>query len=76
MSAPVEKYGLCLMNNGTALHSRGRAEKDCLLLYASALNAPIEQDLADGMFGDYFIYLNPGKTYTGGFSLRPLESNP
>jgi beta-galactosidase len=72
MSAPSEKYALCLLNNGTPLHGRGRAEKDDLVLYASALNAPIEQDLADGMFGDYFIYLKPGETYTGGFSLRPV----
>jgi hypothetical protein len=76
MSAPAEKYALCLLNDGTPLHGRGRVEKDRLILYASALNAPIEQDLADGMFGDYFIYLNPGKTYTGGFSLRPVELNP
>jgi hypothetical protein len=60
------------LNNGTPLHSRGQVEKDGLYLYASALNAPIEQDLADGMFGDYFIYLKPGTTYTGGFSLRAV----
>jgi beta-galactosidase len=72
MSAPHEKYALCLLNNGTPLHSRGEVEKDGLYLYASALNAPIEQDLADGMFGDYFIYLKPGTTYTGGFSLRAV----
>jgi hypothetical protein len=76
MSAPSEKYALCLLKNETPLHGRGRIEKDGSLLYASALNAPIEQDLADGMLGDYFIYLNPGKTYAGGFSLRPVELNP
>ncbi len=75
LSAPAEKYALCLLNDGTPLHSRGRVEKAGLRLYASALNAPIEQDLADGMLGDYFIYLNPGQTYAGGFSLRPVEIN-
>ena len=77
MSAADQKYALCLLNSGTPLHSRARAENGGLLLYASALNCrPIEQDLADGMFNDYFVYLNPGKIYKGGFSLRPVESSP
>jgi beta-galactosidase len=72
MSAPTEKYAFSLVNDGTPLHSRGRVENGGLFLYASALNAPFEEDLADGMFGDYFVFLKKGKTYTGGFSLRPV----
>ena len=73
MSSPHKKYALCVLPNGRPLHSRARLEKEGLFLYASSKNAPLEQDLADGMFDNYFIFLKSGETYTGGFSLRPVE---
>jgi beta-galactosidase len=76
MSPTEGRYALCLLNDGTPLHSRGRVENSNLFLYASALNAPIEQDLADGMFGDYFVFLRPNTSYSGGFSLRAVAPHP
>jgi beta-galactosidase len=72
MSTTDQKYSLCLVYNGSPLHSRGGTENGSEILFASALNAPILQNLGDGMFDDYFIFLKPGQTYAGAFSLRPI----
>jgi beta-galactosidase len=74
MGAPGQKYALCLLSEGTPLHSRGHLENGNLFLYASALNAPIQHGLVDGMYGNTIVNLKPGQTYTGSFSLRPVEN--
>ncbi len=70
LSSSNEPAAICLSSDGTPLHARGKVANGDEILFASALNAPIEQDLGDGMFGEYFIFLRPNKTYAGSFDLQ------
>ncbi len=77
MSAPGQKYALCLINDGkNPLHTRARLENKELVLSASEASAVVtpHHDFAHGLILDYVIHLRHGETYHGGFDLRAIAT--